>query len=812
MSPDMHSREADFPVEGMTCAACAASVEQVLNRLPGVKAQVNLAAEHAHLSYDPRQVRPMQWLESVRRAGFDVPRRQLVLGVEGMTCSACSGAVEKVLQQLPEVKASVNLAAGQVSIDYQPALVSEAELEDGIRRSGYIPFQQVRLKGQALEASEAAELKAWRRSRIQAVAASLLALPLLLPMLLMWVPGDMPGWLHDGLPRGWQLALATPIQCWAAAGFYRAAWRAVRGRHANMDVLVVLGTSAAYLYSLVLTLGRWPGEVYFDSSAVIISLILWGRLMEGRARHQTTAAVRALMQLQPETARVERDGELIELDVGRIVAGDVVQVPAGEQVPVDGRVIAGESSIDESMLSGEAMPVAKSAGAMVHAASVNGSGWLRVEVTGVGGDTLLARMIQRVEQAQGSKAPVQRLADRVAAVFVPAVLGLALLTLVVTWIWSGHFSLAMVRAVAVLVIACPCSLGLATPTAIMVGAGVAARSGIMIRDAEVLERLGKVKVVVFDKTGTLTRGRPAIRSVRLAPGRRREQVLQWAASLERGSAHPLARAFLDAAEVEGIDLLPLEALRTEAGKGLQASMQAGRMRLGQLEWVLDGRPAPDWLDVSGDGKSLAQVAMAVDGHLVACFEISDALREDALQAVSALRDMGLHTVMLTGDQPQVAAVIARATGIDDYRAGVLPEGKADRVHELQQSAAGPVAMVGDGINDGPALATADIGIGMGGGSMVAIETAGVVLMQDRLMAVVQAIALSHATLRTIRQNLCFAFGYNLVGIPLAALGWLNPMLAGAMMALSSVSVVGNSLRLGRWAHPGIDAPVAQSGH
>ena len=576
----MQSREADFPIEGMTCAACAASVEQVLNRLPGVKAQVNLAAEQAHLSYDPQQVRPVQWLDSVRRAGFDVPRRQLVLGVEGMTCSACSGAVEKALQQLPEVKASVNLAAGQVSIDYQPALVSEAELEEGIRRSGYIPFQQVRLKGRALEASEAAEIKAWRRSRMQAVVASLLALPLLLPMLLMWIPGGMPGWLHDGLSRGWQLALATPIQCWAGAGFYRAAWRAVRGRHANMDVLVVLGTSAAYFYSLVLTLGRWPGEVYFDSSAVIISLILWGRLMEGRARHLTTAAVRALMQLQPETARVERDGEVIELDVGRIVVGDIVQVPAGEQVPVDGRVIAGESSIDESMLSGEAMPVAKSAGAMVHAASVNGSGWLRIEVTEVGGDTLLARMIQRVEQAQGSKAPVQRLADRVAAVFVPAVLGLALLTLVITGIWSGHFSVAMVHAVAVLVIACPCSLGLATPTAIMVGAGVAARTLITIRDAEVLERPGTVKLIVFDKTAPFTTSPPPVRPVMVAPGRPRDPVLRCAASRERGAADPLARAARSC---------PRPATRAGSSGWQRWTLRAGRCG---ARWTSTARPGP----------------------------------------------------------------------------------------------------------------------------------------------------------------------------------------------------------------------------
>ncbi len=802
MALEFPQREADFPVEGMTCAACAASVEQVLNRLPGVEARVNLAAEQAHVSYDARQIQPGQLLASVRRAGFDVPRRQLVLGVEGMSCSACSTAVERALRQLPEVAADVNLATGEARIDYQPALVSEAELEAAIHRSGYVPFQQARWKDDARQVRTQAESEEWRRARTQAVLASLLTLPLLLPMFSMLLPAGMQLWPEGGLARGWQLLLATPVQFWAGGRFYRAAWRALRGRHANMDVLVVLGTSVAYGYSLVLTLGGLSGDIYFESSAVIICLILWGRLMEARARHRTSAAVRALSGLQPERARVERDGGVVELDVGRILVGDVVQVPAGGQIPVDGQVVSGESSVDESMLSGESMPVAKTAGARVHAASLNGPGLLRVTVTEVGADTLLARMIRRVEQAQGSKAPVQRLADRVADIFVPAVLLVAVLTLLGTWLVTGTFAVAMVHAVAVLVIACPCSLGLATPTAIMVGAGAAARSGIMIRDAEVLERLGRVETMVFDKTGTLTRGCTVIQAIHPAPGHASGQVLEWAASLESGSVHPLARAFVAAAEAAALAPSAPLALQSIAGQGLEAVMPAGRMRLGRLAWALDGAPVPAWAATLAADEPMARVALVVNGGLAACFDISDALRDDARQTVSTLRKMGLRTLMLTGDGTGVAARIAAASGIDAYVAEVLPEGKADHLLQWRRSHSGPVAMVGDGINDAPALAVADVGIAMGGGTMAAIEAAGVVLMQDRLMAVARAVTLSRATLRVIRQNLFFAFGYNVVCIPLAALGWLNPMLAGAMMALSSISVVGNSLRLGRYGQAG----------
>lgn len=812
MTTEVSSREAEFPIEGMTCAACAAAVEQVLNRLPGVEAQVNLAAEQAHLRYDPSRVQPGQLLASVQKAGFDVPRRQLVLGVEGMSCAACSAAVEKALKQLPQVQARVNLASAQVVIDYQPALVSEAELADCIRRTGYLPSAPAQPKASELQARDQAAHKAWRRARLQAVWASLLALPLLLPMLAMLWPGA-PAWLaHPGLSRGWQLALATPVQFWAGAGFYRAAWKALRGRHANMDVLVVLGTSVAYVYSLAVVLGGLPGEVYFDSSAVIISLILWGRLMESRARRQTTAAVRALVQLQPEQARVERDGGVVSLDVGLLKVGDIVQVPAGEQIPVDGVVVSGESSVDESMLSGEAMPVAKAAGSAVHAASLNGTGWLRLRATRVGGETMLARMIRRVEQAQGSKAPVQRLADRVAAIFVPAVLVLALLTFGATWAWTGHLATAMIHAVAVLVIACPCALGLATPTAIMVGSGVAARSGILIRDASVLEQLGKVKVMVFDKTGTLTRGRPVLVSTVQAPGQSAQEALRWAASLEAGSAHPLAQAFVAAADTAGLHPRALPQLQTVVGQGLEAVSEGRQIRLGRLEWVLDGAPPPAWLPDPEAARAQAQVlvALGLEGEMVACFSIGDPLREDARTVVSGLAARGLRTVMLTGDHAAAAAAIAGQSGVDSFQASVLPEGKADRIQALQRSAGGPVAMIGDGINDAPALATADIGIGMGGGSMMAVEVADVVLLQDRLSSLLQAIELSRTTRRTIRQNLGFAFGYNLIGLPLAALGWLNPMLAGAIMALSSISVVGNSLRLGRMARVPSRSPAVSS--
>ncbi|WP_340648214.1 heavy metal translocating P-type ATPase [Pseudoxanthomonas winnipegensis] len=798
----------NFPVRGMTCAACATTIEKLLNKHPGVKATVNFASERVQLQYDRTQVQPQALVETLDKAGFSVPPETVALEITGMSCAACAAGIEGVLAKTPGVIAgNVNFASAKARVEYTPGVVDVAQIVERIGKAGF-GASEVREIGEAeMAAREAGERAAWRRQVWMFVASVVLTLPLFAQMFTMFdfanLGHALGGHHAELLPRWLQLVLATPVQFWVGARFYKAAFKSLRSGTANMDVLVALGTSMAYLYSVVVTVLDLPGQhVYFEASASIITLILLGRLLEARAKRKTSSAIRALLNLKPKTAKVERDGKLVEVDAGSLVVGDVFVVAAGESVPVDGEVLSGTSSVDEAMLSGESMPVNKEPGSRLFAATVNQYGMLRARATGIGADTMLAQIIRMVDEAQGSKAPIQHLVDRIAGIFVPVVVAIATLTLAITWLVTGSFSVALVHAVAVLVIACPCSLGLATPTAIMVGTGMGARAGILIRNAEVLERARALKTLVVDKTGTLTEGRPQVTDLLPSAETDRDALLRLAASLEAGSEHPLARAIMKAAEAAGVQAAGVTDFETIPGKGVRGVIDGRQAILGSPAWLaaeqartstaLEARAQA----VQAQGKTV--VGVAVDGVTAGFIAIADQLRDTSREAVRRLQAMGVDVVMMTGDNRHTAEAIARQAGITRYFAEVLPQHKADEVKRLQQAQGGHVGMVGDGINDAPALAAADVSLAIGAGSDIAIEAADVVLVKGDLRHVATAIDLSSATLRKIRQNLFFAFFYNVLGIPLAAFGLLNPVIAGAAMAMSSISVVSNSLLLNRW--------------
>ena len=783
----------DLPVSGMTCAACAARIEKVLNRLPGVTASVNLASERASVELAPSGTSPQQVVATIEKAGFGVPPQTLELGIEGMTCAACATRLEKVLNRIEGVEAAVNLASERVRVRYRPGVVAVGQLLDAVARAG---FTGRLIDDRSREEDKARKLAAYRAELRRFWIAAALTLPLVAQMVTMFGADALRGQHHDLLPRWLQLLLATPVQFWIGWRFYDGGWKALRGGGANMDVLVALGTSAAYVFSLVVTLGGLHDlPVYFEASAAVITLVLLGKLLEARAKARTTAAIEALVRLQPKTARVERDGQLLEIDAALLMPGDVFIVRPGESVPVDGEVLDGASSVNEAMLTGESMPVAKHPGERVFAATANGEGMLRCRATGVGEHTLLAGIIRLVAEAQGSKAPVQRLADRISAVFVPIVCAIALVTFAGWWLYGGAFNEALINAVAVLVIACPCALGLATPTAIMVGTGQGARAGILVKNAEALERAEKTRILAVDKTGTLTLGEPEVTDV-VPLAIAVDQALTLAAGLEQGSEHPLAKAILRAAKASGAALPELAGFKATPGAGVEGTVAGRRLQLGAPDWFPEAAlPADRLAALQGEGKTV--VVLAGDGVALALLAIADPLRESSPAAVARLKAMGVRVVMLTGDNPVTAAAIARRVGIDDFRAGISPSGKAGAVNALKAEGV-VVAMVGDGINDAPALAAADVSFAMGAGSDAAIEVADITLVRGDLHGVADAIRLSRATLGKIRQNLFWAFIYNLLGIPLAALGWLNPVVAGAAMAMSSVSVVSNSLLLKRW--------------
>jgi len=788
------SRSIDLQIEGMSCASCVMRVEKALGKLPGVaQATVNLATEQAHVEADA-SVKADVLVAAVRQAGYEVPTTEFSLQVEGMTCASCAARVETALLKIPGVmRASVNLATERAAVQ-AVSTVAVAELKAAIERAGYA----ARELGAAKPVLEPSRLPGWPVALGAALTVPLVAPMLLQPFGIHWM---LNGWL--------QLALATPVQFWLGWRFYRAGWKALRAGAGNMDLLVALGTSAAFGLSVYLLLqhaGPAVPHLYFEASAAVITLVLLGKWLEGRAKRQTTDAIRALNALRPATARVVRGGVECEVPVEQVTVGDAVRVRPGERIAVDGEVLEGRSHVDESLITGESLPVSKAPGDRVTGGSINSDGALTVKTRAVGTETTLARIIRMVESAQAAKAPIQRMVDRVSAVFVPVVLGVALLTLL-AWVgMTGQWEQAVINAVAVLVIACPCALGLATPTAIMVGTGVAARQGILIKDAQALELAHGVTTVAFDKTGTLTEGRPSLVAICPVSGQTRDAVLGLAAAVQQTSEHPLARAVRDAARTQPATVPDAREAQALPGRGLQAMVHGqlvllGSTRLMQERGLSAGPLAHEARRLEADGLTISWLMLdSGEGlELLGLLAFGDAIKPSARDAVARLHGLGIDTVMLTGDNRGSADAVARQLGIHQVRAEVLPGDKAAVIQQLR-TAGQVVAMVGDGINDAPALAAADVGIAMSTGTDVAMEVAGITLMRGDPRLVADALDVSRRTYATLKRGLFWAFAYNVVGIPLAALGLLNPVIAGTAMALSSVSVVGNALLLRRW-HP-----------
>jgi Cu+-exporting ATPase len=783
-----------LPIQGMTCASCVTRVERALAKVPGVRdVAVNLANETATVSTDAG-IAPDALVGAIERAGYEVPRATVEIGIEGMTCASCVARVERQLLKVPGVaSAAVNLATEKATIATVGASVEA--LREAIERAGFKAVMEA-------AATPAGAPRAGLPSWWPVAVAALLTLPLVVPMFgeLFGAHWMLPGWL--------QLALATPVQFWLGARFYRAGWKAVRAGSGNMDLLVALGTSAAYglsVYQLVRHADHGMPHLYFEASAAVITLVLLGKWLETRAKRQTADAIRALAALRPETARVRHDdGTETDVPAGRVAVGQIVVVRPGERLPVDGEVVEGASHVDESLITGESLPVTKQAGDRVTGGSVNADGVLVVRTLAVGAESMLARIIRMVEGAQAAKAPIQRLVDRVSAVFVPVVLGIALVTLLAWGFAAGDWEHALLNAVAVLVIACPCALGLATPTAIMAGTGTGARHGILIKNAEALERAHAITTVAFDKTGTLTVGKPVLADLQAAPGATPDEVLRVAVALQRGSEHPLARAVLERGATQGVVAATARDARALPGRGVAGVVGDVHYLLGSARLMAEERVATAPLDAGAHaaqaaGRTVSWLARR-DGDattLVGLLAFGDTVKPEARAAVDALRARRIRTILVTGDNAGSANAVATALGLDDVRAEVLPGDKAAVVAALKGTG-DVVAMVGDGINDAPALAAADVGIAMSTGTDVAMEAAGVTLMRGDPRLVADAIDLSQRTYGKIRQNLFWAFVYNVVGIPLAAAGLLSPVIAGAAMAFSSVSVVSNALLLTRW--------------
>lgn len=800
----MAQKEATLQISGMTCAACATRIEKGLKKIEGVEeANVNFALEKTQIIYNPDQTDVKKMKEKVQSLGYNVVSDKLEFQITGMTCAACANKIERRLNKLDGIeKATVNFALESVLVEYNPDQVSISDMKEAIKKLGYTLEQKQEKAGGQVDHRQ----KEIEKQQRKFLFSLILSFPLLWAMVshfkftsFIWLPNIfMNPWV--------QFALATPVQFVIGRQFYVGAFKALRNKSANMDVLVALGTSAAYFYSLYLSIQSIGSnahmvDLYYETSAVLITLIILGKLFEAKAKGRSSEAIKKLMGLQAKNATVVRDGQEMMIAIEEVLAGDIVYVKPGEKVPVDGEIIEGQSALDESMLTGESIPIDKTIGDTVIGSTINKNGFLKIRATKVGKDTALAQIVKVVEEAQGSKAPIQRLADVISGIFVPIVVGIAIITFIV-WYFAvspGEFAVALEKFIAVLVIACPCALGLATPTSIMAGSGRAAEYGILFKGGEHLETTHRLDTIVLDKTGTVTNGKPSLTDVIVAKGMDKMEFLQLVGTAERNSEHPLAEALVEGVKEKGIELGTSDAFEAIPGFGIQAKVNdktllIGTRRLMAKNNISVQQALPKMEELEKQGKTAMLVA--IDGDYAGIVAVADTIKETSKEAIARLQNMDLDVVMITGDNTQTAQAIADQVGIKHVIAEVLPEGKAEEVKKLQKDGK-KVAMVGDGINDAPALATANIGMAIGTGTDVAMEAADITLIRGDLNSIADAIYMSKKTITNIKQNLFWALAYNSLGIPVAAVGFLAPWLAGAAMAFSSVSVVLNALRLQR---------------